>query len=197
MKYYAVKWGVVPGIYNSWTEAEKMVKGFSGAVYKSFADHKEAEELMKSSSEISAVEKLERSTEKTIIIYTDGSSKDYQGGIGVCICHPNGTETQFCERVVGHCTNNKAELLAIFCAIQYILEIDVTYQITLYTDSNYCVSIFNDYIHTWLNNNWITSKGTPVENQTIIYTIYNSHYNDLVDRLAEEGRSKPEVETQN
>ena len=36
MKYYAVQKGRIPGIYTSWPECEKQVKGFTGAVYKSF-----------------------------------------------------------------------------------------------------------------------------------------------------------------
>ena len=46
MKYYAVARGVQPGIYTDWPTAEKMVKGFSGALYKSFATRAEAETFM-------------------------------------------------------------------------------------------------------------------------------------------------------
>lgn len=35
-KFYAVAVGAVPGVYTSWADAEKQVKGFSGAKYKSF-----------------------------------------------------------------------------------------------------------------------------------------------------------------
>jgi ribonuclease HI len=35
-KYYVVWKGVEPGIYHSWKECEKQVKGFEGAIYKSF-----------------------------------------------------------------------------------------------------------------------------------------------------------------
>ena len=37
-KYYAVKNGRQTGIFESWAECEEQVKGFSGAVYKSFKD---------------------------------------------------------------------------------------------------------------------------------------------------------------
>lgn len=46
MKYYAVARGVQPGIYTDWPTAERMVKGFSGALYKSFATRAEAETFM-------------------------------------------------------------------------------------------------------------------------------------------------------
>ncbi len=42
-KYYAVKKGLVPGIYNTWDECKANVHGFSGAIYKSFKTIEEAE----------------------------------------------------------------------------------------------------------------------------------------------------------
>lgn len=43
MKYYAVKIGRHPGIYESWEACEKEVKGYSGAIYKSFKTLPEAQ----------------------------------------------------------------------------------------------------------------------------------------------------------
>ena len=45
-KYYAVKYGVKPGIYETWAECEAQTKGFSGAKYKSFGSMAEAEKYM-------------------------------------------------------------------------------------------------------------------------------------------------------
>ena len=42
-KYYVVWKGRVPGIYTSWAEAEKQVKGYAGAEYKSFGSRAAAE----------------------------------------------------------------------------------------------------------------------------------------------------------
>ncbi|MGD1527163.1 viroplasmin family protein [Vibrio owensii] len=42
-KKYVVWVGRKPGVYNTWSEAEKQVKGFSGAKYKSFAASKAKE----------------------------------------------------------------------------------------------------------------------------------------------------------
>ncbi len=41
-KYYAVRIGKKPGIYQTWNECKAMVDGFSGAVYKSFTNLAEA-----------------------------------------------------------------------------------------------------------------------------------------------------------
>ena len=46
-KYYAVKQGVKPGIYETWAECEAQTKGFSGAQYKSFGSMAEAERIHK------------------------------------------------------------------------------------------------------------------------------------------------------
>lgn len=47
-KYYAVKEGIVPGIYDNWAECEKQIKGFKGAIYKSFKTLEEAESFYNS-----------------------------------------------------------------------------------------------------------------------------------------------------
>ena len=41
-KYYAVKKGRKPGVYQSWAECKATVDGFPGAVYKSFKTREEA-----------------------------------------------------------------------------------------------------------------------------------------------------------
>lgn len=41
-KYYVVWKGVNPGIYNSWTDCQLQIKGYEGALYKSFESREEA-----------------------------------------------------------------------------------------------------------------------------------------------------------
>ena len=40
--FYAVRNGRVPGVYMTWADCEKQVKGFGGAIYKSFPTEAEA-----------------------------------------------------------------------------------------------------------------------------------------------------------
>ncbi|RDI87485.1 hypothetical protein Vi05172_g2261 [Venturia inaequalis] len=47
LKFYAVKAGKVPEIYHSWADCIDQVKGFPGAIYKSFTSLTEAEAFMK------------------------------------------------------------------------------------------------------------------------------------------------------
>ena len=42
-KYYVVWKGVNPGIYTSWTDCQLQIKGYDGALYKSFETQEEAE----------------------------------------------------------------------------------------------------------------------------------------------------------
>ena len=45
-KFYVVRVGRVPGIYETWSECERMVKGYKGAVYRSFLTLAEAKKFM-------------------------------------------------------------------------------------------------------------------------------------------------------
>ena len=44
--YYAVKRGKVPGVYTSWEECQKQLKGFKGNCYKGFFTQEEAENFL-------------------------------------------------------------------------------------------------------------------------------------------------------
>ena len=48
-KYYVVWKGVTPGIYTSWTDCQLQIKGFEGALYKSFTNEDEAKEALTAS----------------------------------------------------------------------------------------------------------------------------------------------------
>ena len=71
-KFYAIRNGRKPGIYNIWSEAEEQIKGFPNAEYKSFITLEEAKEyIMKkddNSKEISdmSIENINRKIELEI-----------------------------------------------------------------------------------------------------------------------------------
>lgn len=46
-KFYAVRKGIAPGIYDSWEACRQMVEGFSGAEYKGFPSREEAESYLR------------------------------------------------------------------------------------------------------------------------------------------------------
>ena len=55
-KFYAVKVGVAPGVYNTWDECKAMTHGYSGAVYKSFPTYEEAIAFVGTSKDTNADE---------------------------------------------------------------------------------------------------------------------------------------------
>lgn len=55
-KYYAVKTGLTPGIYESWSECEANVKGYPKAEYKGFATLDEAKEYMGGGYDVSHIQ---------------------------------------------------------------------------------------------------------------------------------------------
>lgn len=74
-KFYAVKVGKIPGIYGTWSETEEQVKGFPGAVYKSFSTEEDAiryiscediKEIKSVSDETSAINKKNRTGNKEL-----------------------------------------------------------------------------------------------------------------------------------
>ena len=87
-KYYAVRKGRNPGIYTSWDSCLKEVKGFSGAIYKSFKSKDEAIAFMEG-----AEKKIEIDAD-TVVAYVDGSynlpEKTY--GAGVVLIKDGGEE---------------------------------------------------------------------------------------------------------
>ena len=45
-KFYAVRAGRAPGVYDTWAQCQKQTSGFSGAVFKSFPTREEAESFL-------------------------------------------------------------------------------------------------------------------------------------------------------
>ena len=86
-KFYVVKVGKKPGIYSTWNETEEQIKGFSGAVYRSFSTEEEAirymscEEIKESenvSNETSVINKkieqeIKNLQDGEVIAFVDGS----------------------------------------------------------------------------------------------------------------------------
>ena len=74
MKYYAVKEGkkdgkqIEPAIYTTWAECEAVVKGASGAVYKSFKSKEDAENYIKPDLSDKSLDR-----KNIVYIFVDGS----------------------------------------------------------------------------------------------------------------------------
>ena len=153
-----------------------------------------------------------------MIIYTDGSAHPNPGpgGFGVIVLDNDENllytySKQFEKEEV---TNNQMELKAILYAfLNYGVNINTNEFINnipiVYSDSNYCVQTFNQWMFNWANKGWIKSDKKIPENLDLIKAYYdwyqkgyridlrkvkghsNHKWNDLVDGLAT-GKIQPE-----
>lgn len=147
MKYYAVKKGRNPGIYTSWDSCLKEVKGYSGAIYKSFKTKEEAESYM------TGQEKQIEVGANSVIAYVDGSYnkklKVYGSGV-VYITDDKELELMKSYDDAYHIHRNVAgEVKASELAIEKAIE-----------DKKDQIIIYHDYqgIASWANGDWKTNN---------------------------------------
>ncbi len=171
-KYYAVAKGVRPGLYTSWPEAEQQVRGFAGALYRSFPSRAEAEQWLKSPSYSPG--KKNTSSKKSshtdtdpkpgeVTIYTDGGSINNPGPGGYGIVQIYGDERLEKNGGFRLTTNNRMELTAVIVALRELEYRDK--HITVYTDSSYVVNgISKGWAKKWRKNGWIKSDKQPAVN---------------------------------
>lgn len=83
MIYYAVQRGFTPGIYATWAECEKQVKGYSGAIFKKFTSLEDAKIFMQGSigTDVKAGEQPVIDTSKPYA-FVDGSFNAKKGLYG-------------------------------------------------------------------------------------------------------------------
>lgn len=230
-KYYAVAKGKRRGIYATWEETKEQVNGFSGAKYKSFKTIVECQDYIDQENNIpkeNTDQNIDQNVnlspnlmalrnikgvepyilvDDVIVMYTDGSCKNKKGGWGLVVINSQRQALEFNGPVpIDECTNQIAELYAIYRALKYGTEnFDVnSIKFVIRTDSMYSIGCFTKWINNWLKNDWITAEGTPVENKNIIEYIYNivktvnvsfehvkahngNTYNEIADRLAKNG----------
>ena len=194
-KFYAVKKGVKPGIYETWSECQKQINGYSGAEYKSFATYNEAMEFIKGkmNSNNTKIEYKE-SVETEAVAYVDGSydSATNQFSCGVVLFY-NGKEEHFSELFndtrLAEMNNVAGEIKGSEKAIRYCLDKNIK-SLTIYHDYN--------GIAKWCTGEWQAKKeGTKaykafydeaVKNIDIYFVKVKGHsgdkYNEIADQLA-------------
>ena len=112
-----------------------------------------------------------------MIIYTDGSSHPNPGpgGFGVVVLDNNENLVYTYSKQCADTTNNREELKAILYAFlnhgvkldDWNMDVPI-----VYSDSNYCVQTFNDWMFNWARNGWIKSDKKTPENLDLIQTYY-------------------------
>ncbi len=115
-------------------------------------------------------------------IYTDGSclgnGKTFNsGGFGVVVLDKDEKLLYTYNKLSENTTNNREEIKAIlYSFLNYGININNTEFAEIpvvYSDSNYCVQTFNDWMFRWANNNWIKSDKKKPENLDLIIEYYN------------------------
>lgn len=108
--------------------------------------------------------------QRPLSIYCDGSAPDnqngcLQGGVGVAVYDALGHcihEYSSSVRRAGGVTSQRAELLALIIALLVAGEGD-----SIFSDSQYCVLGFNEWLDNWKRNAWRNSSKKPVANQDL------------------------------
>lgn len=168
-KFYAVKVGKVPGIYNTWPECQEQVSGFSGAEYKSFNTKEAAQqyidetivEVSNNTDDELDYEKLVNDDLKEgyVVAFTDGSHniKSNKSSYGIHISIPNEDGLMRIEKVGNKVTTDKfsksnnivGEVFGVINALDWCLKNEFDK-----------VSIYCDYegLIQWQNGNWKANK---------------------------------------
>ena len=170
-KFYAVAVGRQSGVFTDWASAEKQVKGFAGAKFKSFPSEKEARSWMNDP----VYEKKAGTTKEhkpaanfnfgkdDIVIHTDGGSINNPGPGGYgAVVEIDGVREEYSGgfRLT---TNNRMEMTAALVALQEVGE--TKRKIHIISDSSYLVNgIQKGWARKWQSKGWKKGDGQTAVN---------------------------------
>lgn len=105
-------------------------------------------------------------------IYTDGacSGNPGPGGWGTVIYFSDGSVHEL-GGGEAQTTNNRMEMQAAIRALEFLLTIDQTEGVALYTDSEYVKNGITQWLTGWKKKGWKTAAGKPVLNQDLWRTL--------------------------
>lgn len=170
-KYYAVKKGRQPGIYVTWAQTEKQVKGFKGAVFKKFDNLQQAQAFLK--------EKPVCHQHPDIWLYTDGGTRNtgthagghVQADDKAAWAYLIKTAQRSYQASAGQyeATNNQMELTAVLRGLQKLTSLHYNSQkILLVADSQYVLNpLTQGWLTTWRQHGWKKADGRPVANRDL------------------------------
>ena len=194
MKYYAVMKGRQTGVFTSWSRCEAQVKGFSGAIYKSFSTKAEAEaalDLAKQNGSFSQTDKKraiarnqsdgEDSIAGCIIaesISVDAACSGNPGVVEYQGVHTTTREAIF-HKLIPLGTNNLGEFLAIVHALSYLQAQGKNTPI--YSDSETAMLwVRNKAVRTTLQKNSSTAEIYGLVEQAIQWLKNNQYSNPIL-----------------
>lgn len=190
-KFYAVKVGRKPGVYQTWNECKEQIDKYPNSIFKAFNSEVEA---------LNFIEKKEIKQDNNFIVYTDGSCSNYIGGWAIVIIKDK--EIKEYKGHLPECTNNIAELSSIY---QSLLILENEDNFVIRSDSLYSINSLTIWGDNWEKNNWRKVDGKVPENLELIkeirlllknknikfehiYGHNGEQYNERVNTLANEAR---------
>ena len=207
-KVYAVKKGYQTGLIDTWSECEKLVKGFPGALFKGFATKEEALQYLDETpiKEVKTVDELKRAVEKDYKgtrVFVDGSwnNKTKTYGAGICFIDSNGQifhefATSGSDPDMAKSRNIAGECLAATLAIE-TAELMNLKEITIIHDYEGIAKWVMDSADRWRVSSVVSALYSEVYEQAIekgmkIHFIWvRGHVgvdgNEIVDKLAKQG----------
>src|SRR5688572_33243302 len=164
-KYYVVWKGRKPGIFTSWAETEKQVKGFAAAQYKAFETRDEAETAYRSEYKVfkgkpSSQGKWREASVKPILpsICVDAACSGSPGILEYRGIYTDSQEEIFRVGPFPDGTNNVGEFLSIVHALTWLEKHEK--HLPIYSDSRNAISwVYTGKCKTQLKH---TSNNAPV-----------------------------------
>ena len=182
MPHYAVASGRTIGVFSTWDECNRAVKGHKNASYKKFDTKQEAEDFVANNGVVqdasSSLELVD--FEPDYYVYTDGAcskngTRVASAGIGIFFGHDDPRNVS--EKLIGKQTNNLAELTAIV-KTHAIIRSDLLSgkKVAIVTDSEYAIKCVSTYGEKCYKQNW----NVDIPNKELVKTAYelykdNSH----------------------
>lgn len=134
---------------------------------------------------------------KHVTMYSDGSAikqikdkKKYHGGAGVVLIY-NGKEKHLSIPIEDG-TNNISELLAPTFGLEALKE---SCQVTIFTDSMYCINVMTSWVHGWERRGWKTQNKGDVKNKEIIQRLQRACKRHNVEWIHVKGHSGDKYNT--
>lgn len=187
-KWYVVWQGRDPGIYTSWADCQRQVKGVSGAKFKSFPTEAEASAAFsgggrsgvakgakaggakKSRSKPGGAEKAPLAP-VDLELYCDGACDPNPGpaGSGVAVYRNGALAALHYGLYTPQGTNNTAELHALLESLKLAREaVAAGESVRIRADSSYALKAISEWAPGWKKRGWRRANGDPVKNPDII-----------------------------